>query len=75
MKGISEATGRSMEQLRADMTEHGDLGVVAHVSRGKQKTLSFLKPPPPLTVASVFARLKEMANMSGGKVCRPRIHF
>ncbi len=28
MKGIAEATGRSLAQIKSDMVEHGDLGLL-----------------------------------------------
>ena len=43
-------------------------GVVSQLSRGKQRTLSFMKAPPPLTVRKVFANLREIAGITGGKV-------
>lgn len=31
MKAIKEATGRSMDKIKADVQEHGDIGTVAQV--------------------------------------------
>ena len=43
-------------------------GDVSQMSRGKQRTLSFMKAPPRLTVVKVFEQLTSIAHMSGGKV-------
>ena len=63
--------GEAIEQclLISKLSQSLLQGAVAHSSRGKQKTLGFMKAPQPLTVRKVFARLKEIASMSGGKVC------
>lgn len=68
VKAVAEATGRSPQQVTMDMKEAGDLGDVAQASRGKQRTLSFMKPPPRLTVGKVFNTLSELARLSGNKV-------
>ena len=43
-------------------------GAVAQASRGQQRTLSFMKPPTPLTVNKVFDRLTDIAKMTGNQV-------
>lgn len=49
------------------MVETGDLGEVAAASRGKQRTLSFVKKQAGLTVGKVFDDLTRIAKMAGGK--------
>lgn len=65
MKAISQSTGRSNPQVKADLAKLGDLGLVAQNSKGKQPTLFKLKA---LTVPQVFARFTEIANISGASV-------
>ncbi|CAK9821968.1 DNA ligase 1 [Anthophora retusa] len=62
MKAIAQCTGRSLAQIKADVQEVGDLGIVAEGSRSNQRTMF---QPAPLTVAGVYARLKEIAQMTG----------
>ncbi|BFZ60443.1 ATP-dependent DNA ligase Cdc17 [Saitoella coloradoensis] len=62
IKAISEATGRSIAQVKQDYQETGDLGTVAQRSKGMQPTMF---KPKPLTVPSVFSNLKEIATTSG----------
>ncbi|KAL7671725.1 hypothetical protein ACOME3_006629 [Neoechinorhynchus agilis] len=62
LRAIAETTGRSLKQLKLDLQRDGDIGIVAESSRNRQ-TLMF--KPPPLTVRSVFDRLKQVATTSG----------
>ncbi|XP_071506447.1 DNA ligase 1-like [Diadema antillarum] len=62
MKAIAQATGRSLEKIKSDTADKGDLGLVAENSRSNQRTMF---APPKLTVAKVFGKLKDIANMSG----------
>ncbi|XP_070581060.1 DNA ligase 1-like isoform X2 [Ptychodera flava] len=62
MKTIAQATGRSLEKIKADTAEKGDIGLVAETSRSNQRTMF---APPKLTASGVFAKLKEIANMTG----------
>lgn len=64
MKAIAQSTGRSMAQIKSDAQTTGDLGIVAEQSRSNQKMMF---TPAPLTVAGVFLKLKEIANMSGNQ--------
>jgi DNA ligase-1 len=73
MKAVCEATGRSMQQIKTDVTALGDLGDVAQASRGKQRTLGFMKAPPRLTVVKVFQELTAIAHMSGDKVQQRKV--
>ena len=63
MKAIGEATGRSLQVIKADQHEIGDLGLVAAKSRGNQPTMF---KPKPLTVRSVRDGLMSIATTSGG---------
>ncbi|XP_012275233.1 DNA ligase 1 isoform X2 [Orussus abietinus] len=62
MKTIAQCTGRSLSQIKADVQEAGDLGIVAEGSRSNQRMMF---QPAPLTVSVVFAKLKEIAQMTG----------
>lgn len=65
MKVIAQTTGRSMAQVKADAQSTGDLGIVAERSKSNQRMMF---TPTPLTVDSVFTRLKEIAKLSGHSV-------
>lgn len=62
MKVVSQATGRSMEQIKSDVEKKGDIGIVAETCRSTQRTMFATGR---LTVASVFVNLKEVALISG----------
>ncbi|XP_038063558.1 DNA ligase 1-like isoform X2 [Patiria miniata] len=62
MKAIAQGTGRTMEKVKADAAQQGDLGLVAQSSRSNQRTMF---TPARLTVLKVFNTLKEIATMSG----------
>lgn len=62
MKAIAQCTGRTLAQIKADVQEVGDLGIVAEGSRSNQRTMF---QPPPLTVPNVYSKLKEIAQMTG----------
>lgn len=62
IKAISESTGRSAQVIKTELKKEGDLGLVAMNSKASQKTIF---KPKPLTVPTVFARLKEIALTSG----------
>jgi len=62
MKAIATATGRSVEKIKIDAQEKGDLGIVAETSRMSQRMMF---QPAKLTVETVFMRLREIAEMSG----------
>ncbi|KAI5719627.1 hypothetical protein M8J76_012712 [Diaphorina citri] len=62
MKAISQCTGRTLAQLKADANSVGDLGLVAERSRSNQRVMF---QPAPLTVATVFDKLKDIASMTG----------
>lgn len=62
MKAIANSTGRNLKQVKEDMAKVGDLGLVAEASKSSQKTMF---QPKPLTLETVFNRLKEVANITG----------
>lgn len=65
MKAIAQCTGRTLAQIKADVQEVGDLGIVAEGSRSNQRTMF---QPAPLTVPVVYSKLKEIAQMTGHAV-------
>lgn len=62
MKAIGETTGRSLQVIKADQNEIGDLGLVAAKSRSNQPTMF---KPKPLTVKGVLEGLMGIATVSG----------
>ena len=62
MKAIGETTGRSLQVIKADQKEIGDLGLVAVKSRSTQPTMF---KPKPLTVRGVHKGLMGVATVSG----------
>ena len=62
MKAIGETTGRSLQVIKADQNEIGDLGLVAAKSRSNQPTMF---KPKPLTVRGVLEGLMGVATVSG----------
>ena len=62
MKAIGETTGRSLQVIKADQNEIGDLGLVAAKSRSNQPTMF---KPKALTVRAVLEGLMGIATVSG----------
>lgn len=62
MKAIGETTGRSLQIIKADQKEIGDLGLVAVKSRSTQPTMF---KPKPLTVRGVHQGLMGIATVTG----------
>lgn len=62
MKAVSGSTGRSLQQIKADQMEIGDLGLVAAMSRSKQPTMF---KPKALTVEGVRKGLMAIATVEG----------
>ena len=62
MKSIGETTGRSLQVIKADQQEIGDLGLVAAKSRSNQPTMF---KPKPLTVRAVHEGLMQIALVEG----------
>eukprot|EP00057_Strongylocentrotus_purpuratus_P000684 XP_001180844.2 PREDICTED: DNA ligase 1 [Strongylocentrotus purpuratus] len=70
MKAIAQATGRSVDKLKVDAAEKGDLGLVAESSRSTQRTMF---TPPRLTIKKVFSKLKDIANLSGNSCMSKKV--
>lgn len=70
-QAIAQCTGRSLAQIKADVAEIGDLGIVAEQSRSTQRIMF---RPSPHTVRSVFNQMTEIANTSGQAV-RVNLNF
>ncbi|KAI0456152.1 ATP-dependent DNA ligase [Xylaria acuta] len=62
MKAIGETTGRSLQVIKADQKEIGDLGLVAVKSRSTQPTMF---KPKALTVRGVHKGLMDVATVTG----------
>lgn len=62
MKAIAQSTGRTLQQIKTDAQNTGDLGIVAEQSRSNQRVMF---TPAPHTVTGVFLKLKEIAKMTG----------
>lgn len=62
MKAIGETTGRSLQVIKADQKDIGDLGLVALKSRSTQPTMF---KPKPLTVRGVLQGLMGIATVTG----------
>jgi DNA ligase-1 len=62
MKAIGETTGRSLQVIKADQKEIGDLGLVAVKSRSTQPTMF---KPKPLTIRGVHKGLMDVATVAG----------
>ncbi|KAG8161722.1 hypothetical protein KVR01_008709 [Diaporthe batatas] len=62
MKAIGESTGRSLQVIKNDQKEIGDLGLVAVKSRSTQPTMF---KPKPLTIRGVHKGLMGIATVTG----------
>ncbi|KAF3347484.1 hypothetical protein VD0002_g2282 [Verticillium dahliae] len=62
MKAIGESTGRTLQIIKQDQKEIGDLGLVAVKSRSTQPTMF---KPKPLTVRGVHKGLMGIATVTG----------
>lgn len=62
MKAIGETTGRSLQVIKADQQQIGDLGLVAVKSRSTQPTMF---KPKPLTIKGVLQGLMTIATVTG----------
>ncbi|KAJ3595399.1 hypothetical protein NHX12_004703 [Muraenolepis orangiensis] len=70
MKAVAQATGRQLDKIKAEAQEKGDLGLVAESSRSNQRIMF---QPANLTAGGVFAKLKEIASMSGNSAMNKKI--
>ena len=62
MKAIGESTGRSLQVIKSDQKDIGDLGLVAVKSRSTQPTMF---KPRPLTINGVHQGLMGIATVTG----------
>ncbi|CAM1502875.1 Fc.00g076510.m01.CDS01 [Cosmosporella sp. VM-42] len=62
MKAIGESTGRSLQVIKADQKDIGDLGLVAVKSRSTQPTMF---KPKALTIQGVHQGLMNIATVTG----------
>lgn len=72
MKVIAEATGRTLAQIKADVTNTGDMGIVAQQSKRNQPMMCV---PAALSVSDVFEKLREIAKMTGQSVSHIYTHL
>lgn len=68
IKVIAQAGGKSVSYIRTELQNTGDLGIIAERAKNTQPRM---RPPPPLTIESVFTKLREISKMSGPSV----IHY
>lgn len=65
MKAIAEVTGRTLDAIKKEVHVKGDLGMVAESSKTNQKMIF---APPKLLLCNVFAKLKQITQLSGQSV-------
>lgn len=70
MKAISLSSGLSMEHLKKQMEQLGDLGLLAQECKGRQKVLF---KPKPLTISSLEGGLREIALISGKESSQKKV--
>ncbi|KAK9397338.1 DNA ligase 1 [Crotalus adamanteus] len=70
MKALAQATGRQLDQIKAEAAEKGDLGLVAENSRTTQGTVF---APPKLGAAAVFGKLQAIGHMAGSSSMNKKI--
>lgn len=70
MKAIAQTTGRSMAQIKQDAQSTGDLGIVAEQSRSNQRMMF---TPAFHTIDGMFAKIKDIANMSGSTSMQKKV--
>ncbi len=61
-KALAEATGSTLAKLKTEFQNKGDIGLVAESNRCNQKLIF---TPKKLTIAATFAKLREIASISG----------
>ncbi|RNA42639.1 DNA ligase 1 [Brachionus plicatilis] len=64
-KSLAEATGSTLQKLKTEFQQKGDIGLVAEANRCNQKLLF---TPKKLTVSAVFNKLRDIASISGNAV-------
>ena len=73
--GISDATGRTAKQIKADLDANGDLGELAMASRAKQGRIDTMygRREQALTVRGVYKSLLEIATITGSNTQRHKV--
>lgn len=64
IKAIGTSTGRELKKIKTELSQLGDLGSVAVLSRKRQPTMFRSSA---LTVRNVFSQLQDLAKMTGSK--------
>mmetsp|Transcript_17486 Transcript_17486/g.24583 ORF Transcript_17486/g.24583 Transcript_17486/m.24583 type:complete len:682 (-) Transcript_17486:182-2227(-) len=67
IKAIGEAYGTNPNLIKKKYESEGDLGTVAKVSKGKQRTLGFGMKPKPLLAKEVLASFRQIAKTTGSQ--------
>ncbi|KAJ7313838.1 hypothetical protein JRQ81_005581 [Phrynocephalus forsythii] len=70
MRALAQATGRQLDQIKAEAAEKGDLGLVAESSRTTQGTMF---APPKLGATAVFRKLQAIGRMMGSSSMNKKI--
>ncbi|XP_029142252.1 DNA ligase 1-like [Protobothrops mucrosquamatus] len=70
MKALAQATGRQLDQIKAEAAEKGDLGLVAENSRTTQGTVF---ASPKLGAAAGFGKLQAIGHMAGSSSMNKKI--
>lgn len=70
MKAIAQTTGRSLDQIKRDAQDTGDLGIVAERSRSSQRMMF---TPQSHSVEGMFHKLKTIAMMTGATSMQKKI--
>ena len=70
MKAIATSTGRTAAKVKSDVHSLGDIGLVAASCKSTQQTMFRMAP---LTVASLFKGLVEIAKASGSNAVSKKI--
>lgn len=73
--GISNATGRTTKQIKAELDANGDLGELAMASRAKQGRIDTMygRRETALTVRGVYKSLLEIAKITGSNTQRNKV--
>ncbi|KAK5970622.1 DNA ligase [Trichostrongylus colubriformis] len=77
IKAVAQATGRTVNNIKADLQKKGDLGIVAQQSRHNQKSLgsAFGFRSKPHSVQNVFKKLTEIAKLSGASSMNKKVEL